>query len=283
MTVTEPSSAASTVSIDPRLQIFDVTHQFPGLNGAAATTVLEHIDIRVQPGEFTALLGPSGCGKTTLLRILAGLLQPSTGHVEVNGTTITGPSNGIGFVFQNDRLLPWLTVEDNAALGLRAKNVAKKEARATVAELLNIVGLSGYATYLPHQLSGGMRQRVNLARALAVQPDVLLMDEPFAALDAQTRELMQEELVRIWAATGSTVLFITHQIDEAVFLANRVVVMRARPGRIREVLDIELPRPRGLDVKHSPAFHAYVDHIWSLIEAQVRAAMHDADAPAKGS
>jgi NitT/TauT family transport system ATP-binding protein len=253
----------------PVLSIERVSHRFQHGEGELLT-VLQDITVDVARGEKVALVGPSGCGKTTLFRILSGLLKPASGSVVVNGTPVTGPDQGLGFVFQNDRLLPWLSVRDNVGFGLRGRGLSRRVARAAAAEMISLVGLSGFEDSYPHQLSGGMRQRVNIARSLAIEPAVLLMDEPFAALDAQTREVMQEELVSIWERTGSTVLFITHQIDEAVFLGDRVVVMRARPGRVATTLDIELGRPRPLAVKRSTAFAGYADRIWTEIEAQVR-------------
>jgi NitT/TauT family transport system ATP-binding protein len=253
----------------PVLSIAHVSHAFDRADGGSLT-VLEDIAVDVARGEKVALVGPSGCGKTTLFRILSGLLKPSRGSVFVDGTPVTGADQGLGFVFQNDRLLPWLSVRDNVGFGLRARGMSKKQTRAAADEMIALVGLKGFEDNYPHQLSGGMRQRVNIARSLAIEPAVLLMDEPFAALDSQTREVMQEELVSIWERTGSTVLFITHQIDEAVFLGDRVVVMRARPGRVATTLDIELDRPRPLSVKRSADFAGYADRIWGEIEAEVR-------------
>jgi NitT/TauT family transport system ATP-binding protein len=266
---TSDAAPAPAVVAGPVLSIEHVSHRFQRGDGEPLT-VLQDISVDVARGEKVALVGPSGCGKTTLFRILCGLLKPTSGSVFVNGTPVTGPDQGLGFVFQNDRLLPWLSVRDNVGFGLRARGLGRRVARATADEMIGLVGLSGFEDSYPHQLSGGMRQRVNIARSLAIEPAVLLMDEPFAALDAQTREVMQEELVSIWERTGSTVLFITHQIDEAVFLGDRVVVMRARPGRVATTLDIELGRPRPLAVKRSTAFAGYADQIWREIEAQVR-------------
>ena len=236
---------------------------------------LRAIDIAVERGEFIAVVGPSGCGKTTFLRIVAGLESATSGSVMIDGRPLTGPGNNRGFVFQNDSLLPWRTVLGNALIGPEvAGQVGPKERQRTL-ELLKLVGLGGFEDYHPKQLSGGMRQRVNLARALAIDPDVLLMDEPFASLDAQTREIMQTELLRIWEQGRKTVLFVTHQIDEAVFLADRVLVFARRPGRLQENVTIELPRPRALDIKRKPEFVAYVDRIWRMIEDDVRSAVID--------
>jgi NitT/TauT family transport system ATP-binding protein len=232
--------------------------------------VLRAIDVDIAHGEFTSLVGPSGCGKTTFLRIVAGLEAASVGQVRLDGRTVSTPGPDRGFVFQSDNLLPWRTVFANALLGPEITGRVGPEARRNTLELLKLVGLAGFETYYPRQLSGGMRQRVNLARALAVDPEILLMDEPFSALDAQTREIMQTELLRIWNEGRKTVLFVTHQIDEAVFLSDRVFVFGRRPGRIREAVRVNLPRPRSLEVKRAPEFIAYVDHIWRLIEDDVR-------------
>jgi len=229
--------------------------------------VLRAIGVDVARGEFVSLVGPSGCGKTTFLRIVAGLERASAGGVRIDGRAVTGPGVDRGFVFQTDNLLPWRTVLANALLG---PELAGRDARPRTLELLKLVGLAGFEHYYPRQLSGGMRQRVNLARALAVDPEILLMDEPFSALDAQTREIMQTELLRIWNEGRKTVLFVTHQIDEAVFLSDRVLVFGRRPGRVREVVRVDLPRPRDLAVKRTGEFVAYVDRIWRLIEDDVR-------------
>ena len=234
---------------------------------------VQNIDASVERGEFIAVVGPSGCGKTTFLRMVAGLEAPTSGNITIDGQPLSGPGSNRGFVFQNDSLLPWRTVLSNAMIGPEvAGKVGPTEKKRTL-DLLKLVGLGGFENYYPRQLSGGMRQRVNLARALAIDPDVLLMDEPFAALDAQTREIMQTELLRIWEQGRKTVLFVTHQIDEAVFLSDRVLVFARRPGRLQESVKIDLPRPRALGLKRDPAFVAYVDHIWKLIEDDVRASV----------
>ena len=236
---------------------------------------LRTIDVAVEQGEFIAVVGPSGCGKTTFLRMVAGLEPATAGTILLDGKPLAGPGGNRGFVFQNDSLLPWRTVMGNALIGPEvAGQVGEKERKRTLG-LLQLVGLGGFENYYPRQLSGGMRQRVNLARALAIDPDVLLMDEPFASLDAQTREIMQTELLRIWEQGRKTVLFVTHQIDEAVFLSDRVVVFARRPGRLQENIEIKLPRPRALALKRTPEFIAYVDRIWTMIEHDVRTAVLD--------
>jgi NitT/TauT family transport system ATP-binding protein len=232
--------------------------------------VLQDVSVDVRDGEFLSIVGPSGCGKTTFLRLIDGLEPHDGGEIRIDGRITTKPGPDRAFVFQNDSLFPWRNVWDNAEFGLELQGRASSETRERVRALLDLVGLKGFERFYPRQLSGGMRQRVNLARALAVNPEVLLMDEPFAALDAQTREIMQTELLRIWESRRATVLFITHQIDEAVYLADRVLVFGRRPGRIQEDIRIDLPRPRNFEIKRSPEFTAYVARIWKLIETAVR-------------
>ena len=250
-----------------KLQISHLGKSFGGLRA------LQDISVVVERGEFIAVVGPSGCGKTTFLRIVAGLEPASSGDVRLDGRAISGPGGDRGFVFQTDNLLPWRTVFANAIIGREVAGRVGPAERQRTQELLKLVGLDGFENYHPRQLSGGMRQRVNLARALAIDPQILLMDEPFSSLDAQTREIMQTELMRIWEAGRKTVLFVTHQIDEAVFLSDRVLVFARRPGRLRESVVIELPRPRSLAIKRTAEFVRYVDHIWRLIEDDVRASV----------
>lgn len=226
---------------------------------------LEGIDLDVPDGAFVSLLGPSGCGKSTFLKIVNGLILSTAGEIKLHRVA-KGREDAM--VFQDPALFPWYSVLDNVAYGLVCAGVPRKEARARAEPYIELVGLKGFADRYPYQLSGGMQQRANLARALAVDSAVLLMDEPFAALDAQTRELMQAELLRIWNAARKTVVFVTHQIDEAVFLSDRVVVMTARPGRIVADITIELPRPRRLEIKRTPEFVRYEDQIWRLIAGQ---------------
>jgi len=235
---------------------------------------LRDVSIQVAAGQFISIVGASGCGKTTLLRIVDGLTTPTRGQVWVDGQAVARPGPDRGFVFQQDALFPWRTVLDNVIFGLEVQGKPKREARERADVLVRLVGLSGFEQHFPHELSGGMRQRANLARALTIDPDVLLMDEPFASLDAQTREIMQSELLRIWRSNRKTVLFVTHQIDEAVYLSDRVVVMTSRPGQVKAVLDVDLPRPRDLSVKRTPRFLELVDDIWRMIEEEVKAALH---------
>jgi NitT/TauT family transport system ATP-binding protein len=239
---------------------------------------LKDIDIHIRPGEFISIVGPSGCGKTTFLRIVGGLETSSAGTIELNGQLVREPGLDRGFVFQQDNLMPWRTILSNTEIGLEIAGKVTPEQRQRTLALLELVGLKGFESYYPRQLSGGMRQRVNLARALAINPDLLLMDEPFSALDAQTREIMQTELLRIWDEGKKTVLFVTHQIDEAVLLSDKVLVFARRPGRLQEIIPVHLPRPRTLSMKRQPDFIKIVDHIWSLIEFDVRASVLEENA-----
>jgi NitT/TauT family transport system ATP-binding protein len=238
------------------LAVSSVSRSFPGLRGGAPVRALEPIDLSVARNDFITILGPSGCGKSTLLRIIAGLDRPTTGHVSIEGRAITGPGSDRGMVFQSYTLFPWLSVADNVAFGLREKGVPPRERASVAAGWLDKVGLSGFADHYPKQLSGGMQQRTAIARALANDPEILLLDEPFGALDNQTRSLMQELLLGIWERERKTVLFVTHDIEEAVFLASRVVVMTARPGRIKSEVSVDLDHPRPYTLKTSPAFSA---------------------------
>jgi NitT/TauT family transport system ATP-binding protein len=261
--------AVAPVMTAPKLELQGVRITFAGEEGPF--DVVRDLSLRVESGQFAAVVGTSGSGKTTLLRSVDGLLRPAAGEILISGEPVRGPGLSRALVFQRDCLLPWRNVLDNVTLSLRLRGVARAERTAAGMELIRLVGLRGFERHFPYQLSGGMRQRVNLARALAADPDVLLMDEPFAALDAQTREVMQLELLRVWWQTRKTVLFVTHQIDEAVYLSDRVLVLSARPARIREDIEVPFPRPRTLSLKRSPQFAALVDRIWNLIESDVMA------------
>ena len=236
--------------------------------GRALVRALGGISLDIADGEFITIVGQSGCGKTTFLKILADLLPRSAGNVTLRGKPVDRPSRDIGIVFQDPVLLPWRTVFDNVMLPVQVLGLDRTTSRARAARLIDLVGLDGFADKYPHELSGGMRQRVALARALVHDPSLLLMDEPFGALDAMTREFMNLELLRIWREAGKTVVFITHSIPEAVFLADRVVVMSARPGRIVEVVEVELPRPRDLDMMASDDFGVYARKIRHLFDAK---------------
>jgi NitT/TauT family transport system ATP-binding protein len=242
--------------------------------GVDAASVLKDVSIEMRVGEFVSIVGASGSGKTTLLRILAGLVTPSAGSVFSNGTDVTGRS-GIdrAMVFQADRLYPWRTALRNVTFGLELKGHSREAAERRAQEALALVGLPRHGSAYPHQLSGGMRQRVNVARALAVDPDFLLMDEPFSALDTQTREMMQVELLRVWDAARTGVMFVTHMIEEAVYLSDRVLVLGSRPGRVRREVAISSARPRGLAIKRQPEFQGVCDLIWREIEEEVRVGM----------
>lgn len=259
--------------VSPLLELVDVSVRFPGQE----VDVLDGVNLSVEAQEFITVVGPSGSGKTTLLRAIHGLLAPSAGTISVAGKEVRKPSRDRGFVFQADSLLPWRSVQDNVGYPLELKGVKRAEARKRAQPLLEMTGLADAGKKYPSQLSGGMRQRVNVARALVSDPDVLLMDEPFAALDAQTREVLQAELLSIWQQRRKTVVFVTHQLDEAVYLADRVVVLSANPGRICAVVPVPLDRPRSLDVKHTPEFSRIVDSIWQLIKDEVLLAQRVGD------
>jgi NitT/TauT family transport system ATP-binding protein len=222
----------------------------------------------VRDGEFVTLIGPSGCGKSTLLHIMGGFIRAEAGEISVHGRRVSGPGPDRGMMFQEFALFPWKTVAGNVAWGLEAQGRPRREIEAAVAKYVDMIGLTDFRNHYPAELSGGMKQRVALARVLAFDPEVLLMDEPFGALDAQTRETMQEEVTRLWERTRKTIVFVTHDIEEAVYLGDRVVVLTARPGRIREEVRIDLPRPRGLEIKKSAQCHEYRNYIWDLIRAE---------------
>lgn len=229
---------------------------FPGVKSGKPTVALQPTDLTVGSNDFVSILGPSGCGKSTLLRLVAGLDQPTSGRVLLDGVEITGPGPDRGMVFQSYTLFPWLTIEENIGFGLREKGMPASKRREIVTTFVERVGLRGFENHWPKQLSGGMQQRTAIARALANDPKILLLDEPFGALDNQTRGLMQEMLLGIWERDQKTVLFVTHDIEEAIFVGSRVVTMSARPGRIKSVVPIDLPHPREYTLKSSPEFSA---------------------------
>jgi NitT/TauT family transport system ATP-binding protein len=257
---------------EPMLVARDLGLVFDQAREPGTPAVLQDVSFAVGRGEFVSIVGPSGCGKTTLLNIASGLLRATSGTIDVAGKPVNGPSLDRAVVFQDASLLPWRTVQSNVMFGLECQGRVTAAAQERAAALIEMVGLSGFERYYPHQLSGGMRQRVNLARALLVDPEMLLMDEPFAALDAQTREVMQGELLRIWEQTRTTVMFVTHQISEAVYLADRVLVFGTRPGRILETVKVEVERPRPLSMKHDERLVGYERRIWSLIQDSAVAA-----------
>jgi NitT/TauT family transport system ATP-binding protein len=232
--------------------------------------VLDGISLSVTKGEFVSIIGPSGCGKSTLLRIVDGLIQPDEGRVLVDSAEIHGPGPDRAVVFQYFGLYPWRSVLRNVEFGLELKGVAAHERRRIALDNIAQVGLRGFENHYPHELSGGMRQRVGFARVLALNPDIILMDEPFSAVDEQTRELLQEQLLELWSANKKTIVFITHSIDEAVYMADRVVVMGARPGRIVEEIKVDLPRPRTVDTRMDPAFGKIRGYAWDILKKTMR-------------
>jgi len=252
----------------PSIQFRDLVKRY-GSEGGGSLLVLDEINLAIRPGEFVSLIGPSGCGKTTLLKIIDGLIPYDAGDALVDGKPVTGPGPERAVVFQSFALLPWRTVRQNVAFGLELRGIKGAEADEIVDRYITMVGLKGFENHHPSQLSGGMQQRVGLARALAVNPRILLMDEPFGALDAQTRNLLQADLERIWEADQKTVVFVTHAMDEAVFLSDRVVILSPRPGRIHEIVDIDLPRPRGEEIRTHPRFVELTQHIWDVLRGMI--------------
>ncbi|MET8453180.1 ABC transporter ATP-binding protein [Streptomyces sp. NPDC005209] len=266
-----PESTPSKISLKQVRKEFTVKDRAAHRAGrATGFTALDGIDLDIAAGEFVVLVGPSGCGKSTLLDLLGGLARPTSGQILLDGRPVTGPGLDRGVVFQQYALLPWRTARGNVEFGLEATGTPRRDRAARAREFLDLVGLSGFEDRHPHELSGGMRQRVAIARSLAYDPDVLLMDEPFAALDAQTRESLQDELLRIWQRTGKTVVFITHGIDEAVYLGQRVAVMTSRPGRIKRIVPVSLDARTATDDPRSSAeFARYRHQIWSLLHDEV--------------
>lgn len=255
-----------------KLQVRRISLVIDNARTGQRLAVLGQIDLTVHEGELVCIVGPSGCGKSTFLNAVDGLAKVTSGEILVDGRAIVGPGPDRALVFQHDSLFPWRTVSQNVTYGLDLQGKLPKRARIERARaLVDLVGLTNFADNYPHELSGGMRQRVNIARALAIDPALLLLDEPFAALDAQTREFMQVELLKILARTRSTALFVTHQINEAVFISNRVVVFSARPARVKEIIAVDLPPARTLAIKHEAPFVALERRIWNLIEEEAQA------------
>ncbi len=247
----------------PEIEIQGVTKSYETREGSFLA--LEEVNLDVEKNEFICVVGPSGCGKTTLMNIIAGLNPPSTGTVKVRGELVTGPGKGKGVVFQQYALYPWLTVEKNVEFGLRMKGVEKEKRREIAQKYMKIVGLEKFAKSYPKELSGGMKQRVAIARAYTTGPEVLLMDEPFGALDAQTRAQLQENLLNTWQQEKKTCFFITHDVEEAVLLSTKVIIMSAGPGRIREIVDVHLPYPRDQETKLTPEFNELKNQIWNKV------------------
>lgn len=277
--VGDPSQNLSELDSSlPKLQVCNLSKSFTRNKSALKVTssdnskasanhqqlVLDRIDLNIYPREFVCIVGASGCGKSTLLNIIAGLLPPSSGQVRLDGTKLLGPGADRGMVFQNYTLFPWLTVADNIGFGLELKKIPKAQRRDIISYYLEIVGLTQFANAYPKQLSGGMKQRVAIARALANEPEILLLDEPFGALDAQTKEQMQEFLLSLWEKTHITILMITHDVEEAIFLAQRIYVMSAHPGRIKESIEVDLPARRDLEIKLTSKF---IEHKRQVLQA----------------
>jgi NitT/TauT family transport system ATP-binding protein len=254
----------------PVIELRGATKRFRSSSGGVHTAVRD-LDFTVEANEFVAVVGPTGCGKSTTLSLVSGLERPSAGTAVVHGSPVDGIPRGVGYMFQTDAVLPWRTVLDNVATGPRYRGVPKKEARAQARDWVARVGLSGFESYYPHQLSGGMRKRVSLAQTLVNEPTVLLMDEPFSALDVQTRGLMQDELLRLWTGSGSAVVFVTHDLEEAIVLADRVVVMTAGPATIKASFPIPLPRPRDAEeVRLTPEFLDIYREVWESLREEVQ-------------
>jgi NitT/TauT family transport system ATP-binding protein len=265
--------AAGAASGAAKIELSGVTKRFVTPSGGVFTA-LRDIDLVVEPGQFCAIVGPTGCGKSTTLSLISGLDRPSAGSVRVGGHDVDGIASGMSFMFQADALLPWKTVLGNVAMGPQFRGVTRKQAQADAREWLRRVGLTGFEDHHPHQLSGGMRKRVSLAAALINEPSILLMDEPFGALDVQTKAIMSNELLGLWEQTRPSVVFITHDLEEAVALADKVLVMTVGPGTIKGVFDIDLPRPRGAvqEIRFDPRFVELHHHIWESLREEVQRA-----------
>ncbi|MUM18964.1 ABC transporter ATP-binding protein [Mycobacterium sp. CBMA271] len=257
----------------PLIELRGATKRFPSNRDNGIHTAVRDLDINIDAGEFVAVVGPTGCGKSTTLSLVSGLEPPSAGRVLVRGKDVSGIPSGIGYMFQQDAVLPWKNVIDNVALGPIYRGDDRKDAHEKAARWVRTVGLAGFEKYYPHQLSGGMRKRVSLAQTLVNEPEILLMDEPFSALDVQTRQLMQDELLRVWSGTGAAVIFVTHDLEEAIALADRVLVMTASPATVCGDFPVKLSRPRDVEeVRLTDEFRAIYREIWETLRDQVEAA-----------
>lgn len=253
----------------PLIELIHATKRFPSGTGSVHTAVRD-LDLTVDAGEFVAVVGPTGCGKSTTLSLVSGLAPASAGEVRVNGEPVTSIPDGVGYMFQTDAVMPWRSVLDNVASGPRFRGVPKAQARELAADWVARVGLAGFEKYYPHQLSGGMRKRVALAQTLVTEPKIMLMDEPFSALDVQTRSLMQDELLRLWSGSGAAVIFVTHDLDEAIALADRVVVLTTGPATVKDVFVVDLPRPREVeDLRVTEAFLRIYREVWESLRVEV--------------
>ena len=274
--MTSPSTGASPrtavaepATNGPIISVQGVSKRFRSKD--QVVTAIASVDLDIAHGEFVCIVGPSGCGKSTLLNMSAGLMEPSLGKLLFAGQPVDGPNTEVGYITQKDNLLPWHTVEGNIGLALKIRKMDKKQAKRRVGEMIDLVGLSGFETSYPGELSGGMRKRVTLARTLVYDPPVLLADEPFGALDAQLKLVMQAELQRIWAETRKTIVFVTHDISEAVALGDRVIVMSSRPGQIKADRRIDIPRPRDVfKIRHQPGFAELAEELWDVLAADMK-------------
>jgi NitT/TauT family transport system ATP-binding protein len=249
----------ATTQTEPKIRVDHLVKQYGG------RVVLNDVSFDVHPGEIVSIVGPSGCGKTTLLRCVVGLMRPTEGTVSISGKPVSEPPEGVAMVFQHFGLFPWKTVSANIAYGLTAQGISRKEAAPRVSELVRLVGLEGFEKSYPYQLSGGMQQRAGLARALAIEPRVLLMDEPFASLDAQTRDVLQLEMLRILDQRPAATIFVTHSIDEAVLMGDRIVILTGHPSIVHDVVDVGIPRPRGREAVDSDRFRVVRDYLWTVV------------------
>lgn len=234
-----------------------------------ALKALDNVSVEIKDGEFFTICGPSGCGKSTFLLVVEGLVKPSTGEILIEGRKVVEPGSDRAMVFQESSLLPWRSLKGNVELGLEARRLPKMKRDEISQKYLDLVGLSGFERYHSYQVSGGMKQRAGLARALAVEPKILLMDEPFASVDAQTKEFLQSDLLKIWSATKKTIIYVTHSLDEAIYLSDRVAIMSSRPGRFVEILEIDIPRPRAPEIMNTNRFIEYRQRAWEILKAEV--------------